>query len=150
MTRLGRLINLPKEEKYLLAQAMVLLPFNAVMLRLLSLKRWQGMLAAFLPRLQGGQDVRAPVCASVAAVNRAARYGLINANCLQRSLALWWMLRSQGIVSDLKIGARINGQQCEAHAWIEYAGEVLNDEEDVAERFPPFNGVIFPAEAKIQ
>ncbi len=149
-----KLINLPMTEKLLLAQAMVLLPVNAVMLRLVSLKRWQGMLAVFLPQLQRGQDVRAPgvqdARAPVFAVNRAARFGLFNANCLQRSLALWWMLRRQGIASDLKIGARINGRQCEAHAWVECDGAVLNDDEDVAERFPPFNGAIIPAEAKLQ
>jgi len=136
-------------EKLLLAQALVLLPVNAVMLRLISLKRWQKLLGG-PERGHPARLVRGHLVRPVRAINRAANYGPFNANCLQRSLALWWMLRRQGISSDLKIGARINGQQCEAHAWVEYAGEVLNDSEDVAEHFPPFNGAIIPAKADMR
>jgi hypothetical protein len=75
-------------------------------------------------------------------VNLAARRGIFNANCLQRSLPLWWMLKRQNIHGDLKIGVRLNQQQCEAHAWVEYLGCVLNDSEDVSERFTPFRDAI--------
>src|SRR5262249_49398448 len=83
-------------------------------------------------------------------VELAARRSIFNANCLQRSLALWWMLKRLGLHGDLKIGVRLNQQQCEAHAWVEYLGCVLNDSTDVRERFAPFAAAIFTAETEIQ
>jgi Transglutaminase-like superfamily len=68
----------------------------------------------------------------------AARYGVCRGNCLSRSLCLWWLLREQGIESDLRIGVRNPDGGFAAHAWIEYQGIVLNDRADVGRQFAPF------------
>ncbi len=72
-------------------------------------------------------------------VNIAAAYGLYRATCLPRSLTLWWLLGCQGISTELRLGARQVAGQFEAHAWVEYQGAVLNDTEDVQQRFATFD-----------
>ena len=58
-------------------------------------------------------------------VNAAARYGL-GSTCLEKSLALWWLLRREGIVSSVRIGTRKAAGKFEAHAWVERDGAALN------------------------
>jgi len=156
MARLWKLLNLPAAEQWLLVQALLLLPVNRLSLRLLGFNRWCGILANLAPgreRLGGAGSFARVANAAIASQSRrtakivhwASCYGLFGANCLQRSLTLWWMLRRQGINSGLKIGARIHRGQIEAHAWVECFGAVLNDGEDVARRFPPFDGAFITA-----
>jgi hypothetical protein len=71
-------------------------------------------------------------------VKVATRYNLPWANCLKKSLVLWWLLRRQGIEGDLQIGVRHEQDKFEAHAWVEYEGVVLNDTQDVRSRFAMF------------
>jgi len=55
-------------------------------------------------------------------------------------------LRRQGIDSDIRIGVRRGTfGQVEAHAWIEWNGEVLNDCADIAAQYAPFSGAISTA-----
>ena len=61
----------------------------------------------------------------VAAMNRARRYYPKSPACLQQSVALSWMLRRRGIPADLEIGVRQS--PFESHAWVEVAGNVIND-----------------------
>ena len=70
-------------------------------------------------------------------VETASRYPIPWARCLQRSLALFWWLKSRGIGAELHIGVRKEGDQLTAHAWLEYQGIVLNDRQDVAAAFTP-------------
>ena len=63
--------------------------------------------------------------AIVAVVNRAAAYYLKRAWCLQRSAVTTCLLRLRGIPAELVIGVR--ELPFMAHAWVEVAGEVVND-----------------------
>ena len=71
-------------------------------------------------------------------VNIAAAHGFYRATCLPRSLTLWWLLGCWGITTDLRLGVRRAAGQFEAHGWVEYQGIVLNDTEDVTQRFATF------------
>ncbi|MGH9686894.1 MAG: lasso peptide biosynthesis B2 protein [Candidatus Acidiferrales bacterium] len=57
----------------------------------------------------------------------AARHLPMNANCLERSLTLWWLLRRRGIAAELCIGGRKERGQFEAHAWVEVGGVIVSD-----------------------
>jgi hypothetical protein len=72
-------------------------------------------------------------------VRLAAFYGPYRANCLEQSLVIWWILRRQGLGCELRIGVRKQGSHFEAHAWVECQGVALNEENDVYQRFAPFN-----------
>ena len=69
-------------------------------------------------------------------VTLAARYHVINANCLPRSLALKWLLEKQGIESELNMGLNMDNREFHGHAWLTHGGIVLNDSADVGARYP--------------
>jgi hypothetical protein len=60
-------------------------------------------------------------------VRVAASRGPYRGNCLQQSLTLWWLLRRQNIESQIRFGARKDGGEFKAHAWVEVDGYALNE-----------------------
>ena len=51
------------------------------------------------------------------------------------------LLRRRGIDSDVRIGVRGDTQgEIQAHAWLEWNGEVINDAGDVASQYLPLTG----------
>jgi hypothetical protein len=135
----------------LLAQAFLALPLIAVGLlwpgfrRLHAwLVRWQR--PAGHPAFEPGAGQWPQALVTTRLVRIAARYSLIPLNCLPKSLALWWLLHRQGIGSDLRIGVIPKEGRLEAHAWVEFQGVPLNDQDDVHERFAPFHETITPPE----
>jgi hypothetical protein len=68
-------------------------------------------------------------------VAMAARHAPGDHTCLHRSMALWWMLRRRGLDTRLMMGVRKGDAGLEAHAWVNHAGVVLNDEPDVEHRY---------------
>ncbi len=82
-------------------------------------------------------------------VQVAAAYGPWPANCLQRSVVLWWFLRRRDLESELRIGVRRDPETgaLDFHAWLEHDGVVLNDRGDVRERYATFEPAIVPRQA---
>jgi hypothetical protein len=142
-------------ERWLLVQALLLLPLIALALRLFGFRPLHTALANLTStncRLVSNktQAALAQAYSTVRIVRAAIWYGPYHANCLQQSLVLWWLLRCQGIESDLRIGVRKQASRFEAHAWVEYLGLALNDSSDVYQRFAAFNCVIVPVGVKAQ
>jgi hypothetical protein len=148
-------------ERRLAAQAALALTFARLTHRTLGFKRCHsilGGLAAVFRRAHRGdaalvgdglvpirpEDMADRTAALVAAVVR--RHPL-RANCLQRSLALWCVLKGQGIEADLRVGVQNESGQFEAHAWVEYLGRVLNDGADVHYRYVAFDRGLIPGRA---
>jgi len=67
----------------------------------------------------------------------AARRRLINAYCLQRSLALHRWLQREGMPSVLQIGVWKGGDVLHAHAWVELGNHVVNDRPAAIASFVP-------------
>jgi hypothetical protein len=84
-----------------------------------------------------GESSRREIRQVSRAVAVAARNGLRTPNCLRSSVVLNYMLRRRGYDSELRIGVRRQGELFEAHAWVELAQRVVNDTQDVAQRFTP-------------
>ncbi len=61
--------------------------------------------------------------------------------CLPVSLVFWWLLKREGVETDLHLGARKNNNETKfhAHAWIEYRGVPLKADKDVREKYAVFN-----------
>lgn len=140
----------PANERRLILRAAFILPVTGIGLRLFGFRRWKELIEKFslsesrpesLPadvqRQRAGEFVRA--------VRSAELHGLTTPNCLDRSMTLWWMLRSDGVEGELRIGARKQGGQFEAHAWVELDGQVLNDSAEVHVHYARFDAPIAAA-----
>jgi hypothetical protein len=145
---------LSRAEQSLFIQALLILPLIAFGLRLAGLRRMQTLLARLAPLdpVPGSAVEGALPQATATArwVKAAAINGPYRATCLPQALAVWWLLRRRGITSDLRLGVRKAGGSFEAHAWVEHAGLVLNDPQDIQQRFAPFNQTISPQEVYVQ
>jgi|RhiMethySRZTD1v2_1073278.scaffolds.fasta_scaffold952793_2 transglutaminase superfamily protein len=84
-----------------------------------------------------GTDGENAIPSILGAINRACRYYPRETACLQRSVALSWMLRRRGIPADLEIGVRQT--PFESHAWVEVEGKVINDGQRVREVYEPLH-----------
>lgn len=153
MNKWRRFWRLSGLERGVLLRALLLLPLTTVALRLLGFRRWQATLARLAPvaetagaGLSEASIERAQCVARM--VQAASREGPSRGNCLERSVVLWWLLRRQGIAGELRIGARKQAGRFEAHAWVEFAGGVLNDAEDVHQQYAPFGRSIDSGEVK--
>lgn len=128
-----------------LMQAACALPGVALGMRVFGYNRTLRALARLAPLGRGGTttpeaQALQPLVAELAwAVAAAAHHAPFSTTCLQRSLALWWLLRTRGIASDLRIGVTKAGGEFRAHAWLERGGEVINDDVDVGGRFAAFD-----------
>jgi hypothetical protein len=138
--RLKKLWRLSHLERGLLLQAILLLPLFHLALRLLGYARLRGALASMTPICAGSRPLSSTqrvrrVKQITRIVTIASQRGLYKATCLRRSLLTWWLLRGEGIASDICLGVRTPGGILEAHAWVEYEGIVLNDRPDVRQKF---------------
>lgn len=131
------------------AEATLLLPAAGIAVKLWGVQRTQSYLSARLGA--------PPAPCSAAAAIEGRRIGrLVNkvggrwpwrANCLRRSLVVWWLLRRKGIAADLRIGVRPTGAVPDFHAWVEVGGSVVNDRADIKDEFSAFDRPILPRTA---
>ena len=151
-TSLGRwrnFMSLPKRHRAVLLRAVALLPLVAAGLRLRGFGPVQANLAQIAGRLSRS-SASTPHAIDVETVtglvDLAARKGLVRANCLERSLALWFLLRREGIETDLRVGVRrrSNAEPAMFHAWIEHQNRVINDAPDVSDQYQPFRLSLMP------
>lgn len=131
-------------EQRRLLRLLLWLPLMTLALRLLGFRRLQRLLMTLAP-----PNRPRPAEATAAAhqearswarlMKLAARYSPLAANCLPRSLTLWWLLRRRAIPGELRIGVRQQAGQFEAHAWVELDGQAIDDDDhDIHHRFEPF------------
>ena len=72
------------------------------------------------------------------AVSRTARFGLVRAQCLARSLALVSLLDRNGIGgATIRAGVRLANGEFSAHAWVELDGTIISDLPSYVARFQP-------------
>ncbi len=142
---LAKFRALPRQERRTLLAAMAWLPLFGLALRTFGLRRFQTWLQRGSPGVGIGRSFD-EIVRTATLVNIAAQRFPFPPTCLTRSLLLGWVLRRNGIASQLRIGVRLAEGAVEAHAWVEYAGVPVNDRPDVGERFAPF-AEILPAGA---
>jgi hypothetical protein len=75
------------------------------------------------------------VTTTESAVATAAALYPGRALCLEQSLVLYYVLRSQGVAVKFRMG--VQAHPFAAHAWVEYRGEVLNDVPEHLKAFAP-------------
>jgi hypothetical protein len=90
------------------------------------------------------EQTRANVRRAAQMVAVACRLHPLRSSCLPRTIVLWSLLRRRGIDADVRIGASNNSRgEFQAHAWLEWNGEVLNDAAEVGSQYLPFTSPAF-------
>jgi hypothetical protein len=127
----------------------MLLPLIRLSLRIRGFRATQQSLQNFTffshAEKHGHQDVTRDqrIILAIRMVNAAAHHGLGQPTCLEKSLALWWLLRQAGITSTVRIGARVSEGKLEAHAWVECDGAALNEAGEAHRHYATFDAA-FP------
>ncbi len=141
-----KFFRLPAESKRFVLRTILILPMTHAGLKLFGLNR-------LLPRIQSlSPDIRELPEPSLQEVQTYARLFSAVARrcplplqCLGRSVALCWLLRQQGIDATVHIGVRKENNALDAHAWVQSGNFVINDTENVAERYtrivPGYSGI---------
>ena len=138
--------SLSKSDRALVIKTTFLLPIVATSLKTVGLRRTQSWLTrnSFGPIVPPAEQTRANVRRAAQMVAVACRRHPLRSSCLPRTLVLWSFLRRRGIAADVRIGARCDSKgEFQAHAWLEWNGEVPNDAADVARPYLPFNRAAF-------
>jgi len=124
-----------------------------VSLHAIGFRRCKTAIERLTPAVRNGLS-RRPEIEFAHAIGRwesaAARHLPFTTNCLDRSLALWWLLRRRGIAADLRIGGRKQNGQFQAHAWVELDGVVLDDRTADGSDFVPFESRMTALETQVR
>jgi hypothetical protein len=127
----------------LFRQAVILLPWIAISLRLLGFKKTKEALQKKLPSVSPQQLRDASTAGTVQTtcrmVRAGAHYGVVRPTCLAESLTLWYLLQKQSIPASLRIGVRKVTDKFEAHAWVECAGAALSQPEEQHQHYAVFD-----------
>jgi hypothetical protein len=141
---LSRFLALSAPERRTFLTATALLPLFWTGLRILGLQRLQARLQRKPLAVSNGLGTD-ELTRLGTLINSAAHHALGPANCLTRSLYLWWLLRRRGVDGQLRIGVRLTDGTLDAHAWVEHAGIPINDRHDVSTDFAPFTEPVSPS-----
>lgn len=134
----SRYQRLSGRQRRVLWASLLLLPLFWLGLRCFGLQRFQ----AWLDRspVADRQPLNLDEAAAIgAAVNIAANHAPGPATCLTRSLLLRSFLRRLGTDSELRVGVQMASGTLAAHAWVEMAGQPINDVPDIATRYAAFD-----------
>ncbi len=139
--RVKRFLALSTGDRQVFAQAWILLLKHSIALRLCSRERVGRVVAdAMKSHASGDSGDLEQARHWLKIANRAARHHVVRTNCLVRSLAGREMLARRRVDATLRIGVSHDTDGgLQAHAWLESAGEVINDASDVTHRFVPFD-----------
>lgn len=123
-------------------RAAVLLPLVRLSLRLRGYGKTFASLQKRVPihtkSMENRPEPQEAVQTTCRMVRTAQRYSLATYTCLEESLTLWYLLHKQGIAACLRIGVRKENGKFEAHAWVEYGGEALNQDEAMHRHYAAF------------
>lgn len=145
LEKLRRFSALDTQAQKLFLRALALLPLVSLSLKCSGFRATQAALQKILPTTlakQNPDDLSRRIALTAHMVNAADRHGLVHPSCLAKSLALWWLLRREGIGSDLRIGIRKGKYYFEAHAWVEREGIALNEPDDRHRHYAAFDAAL--------
>lgn len=124
-------------------RAVILLPLISCSLRLHGFQKTKEKLQSRISRTLGQCTAKEGTADGVQKTSRvvrsAAHYGLVRPTCLAESMALWFLLQKQGIPVFLRMGVRKLSRKFEAHAWVEFEGEALNQTEELHRHYAAFD-----------
>ncbi len=129
--------SLPSDERRALVTMLWLVPALHVAVRVFDYRRTRAWIDRLADRRATRATVRPRIAALRLATTRVQAYSWLPGNCLSRSLGLYWLLREAGYTPTLRLGVSLAEGTFAAHAWVEHDNVVLNDTQDVSQRYRP-------------
>ena len=128
-------------QRYLLLQALILLPLIHLSLNIWGFKRTYSILGNWEWGMAKDENpIYSQILTTANTVKIGAKYYKW-ATCLRKSLALWFLLSRQGITTELQIGTRFEKGEFQAHAWVEYQGYAVGEPSGVKQYFTSFENL---------
>ncbi|HEX4784359.1 MAG TPA: lasso peptide biosynthesis B2 protein [Candidatus Sulfotelmatobacter sp.] len=127
-------LRLSSKQRWLVLQATVILPVTYAGLELFGFQNLLTLMQRFTPgpgRVRSPEELQADSTLFTAVVRRFP----LPMRCLGRSVALCWLLRLRRVNATVHIGVRKNQHDLDAHAWVQCGDFVINEAEDVAQRY---------------
>lgn len=127
-------------------------PVVALALRLSTYQAVMTLLEKTTSRTRPGREVPIPPDRIAELAEMSSKVTLPRPKCLQRSVVLWWALRSQGWDSEIRFGVRKRPGDggFDFHAWVERNGQVMNDHPGIDAAFTPLTTAAdLPPEARL-
>ncbi|HET7890037.1 MAG TPA: lasso peptide biosynthesis B2 protein [Candidatus Sulfotelmatobacter sp.] len=129
-----QVLRLSSDQKWLLLRAVFILPMTYAGLELLGFQRLLSCIQHFT-RVDQKRRVLEELSSYPQILSALARRCPLPMKCLGRSVALYWLLRLEGIDATVHIGVRKDQHDIDAHAWVQCGDRIINDSEDVADRY---------------
>lgn len=129
--------SLPSDERQALLTMVWLVPVLHVAVRVFDYRRTRAWIDRSGGKIRPHADGRPRVEALRLATTRVQAYSWLPGNCLSRSLGLYWLMLKAGYSPVLRLGVSLADGTFAAHAWVEHDGVVLNDSQNVSERYAP-------------
>ena len=136
--RLGTLVSLRPADWHVLLEACVTLVAVKLGLHTVEFKRLMSWASRVNPGVAGDLS-RQQIERTAWLVGVASRVTLMR--CLARSLALTRVLARRGVPTTMRIGVRTLNGTLMAHAWVEWRGRALGDDERSLQQFAPFESL---------
>jgi hypothetical protein len=141
-----KFFRLPWESKRFVLRTILILPIAYSGLKLFGLNRLLSRIQRLTP---DARELPEPSLPEVQTYTRlfsaVVRRCPLPLQCLGRSVALCWLLLQQGIDARVHIGVRKEDNALDAHAWVQSGDFVINDTENVADRYtrivPDYSGI---------
>ena len=135
--------SLGNDERSFVLGAIVLPVFVSAGIRIFGARKVQGWLRRWASNPSKKQSVSFVPWPEIRMVRRGQRalrsLGGTGGSCLPRSLTLWALLLRRGLGTDLRVGFRKCGGKVEGHAWVEYKGIPLNEDQDIIRTYSAFD-----------
>lgn len=142
MSSWSRWRSLPPADRRFLVEAGVALARARLLLPFVAIRVDEG------PGPEPAPGMREAARSLACLVGIAAAHAPFRVTCLHRSLALRRLLRRRGIPCALRLGVRTSDRAFEAHAWVEFAGVPLHEDQTHVAQFRPLAGPLASAAAR--
>src|SRR5262245_51734255 len=124
MIRLFKFLSLPRSERRLFCEAIILLPLATLSIRTIAFRHIYSVLQHYWRPTPNCQDNTELIRLVKLSVSRAA--SLFQSLCLSRSIVTLLMLRRRGVPVVMFAGAKLKESLLLAHAWV-HAGHDMVD-----------------------
>lgn len=135
MRRLRQLLDLTPAERSLLFRAIPLVAAVRLCLWMMPFDTFRRGCASVLVRVARPQRHEGLPPRKIVWLVAVASRSVPKAHCLTRSVAAQMLLARQGYFAIMQIGVRKDGDELDAHAWLEHEGLPLSESELHLSRF---------------